>query len=441
MISAAGEIERLLAPIVRGPLPVRLTAWDGSTAGPPDAPRVTVSSPDALRRQLWACGELGAAQAYVTGEIDVDGDLGAALEEVWAVVRSRELGGVRPTPRTMLRVLTAAWRLRIIGLPPRRPESQARLRGRPHAMSRDRAAITHHYDLSNEFYRILLDPTMAYSCAFFARNVPGAPADPDYGIEDAQRDKLDLVCRTLGLRPGMRLLDVGCGWGSLSIHAAAEYGARVVGITLSEQQKAFAQARVAQYGLDDFVDIRLQDYRTLADRDFDAAASLEMGEHVGDGNYPRFARTLFEAVRPGAPVLIQQMSRAGQHRGGGAFIESFIAPDMTMRPLGQTVALLEEAGLEVRQVRAMREHYVWTLDAWIATLEARWDQVVALVGEEVARVWRLYLVGARLSFAQGRMGVDQIVATRPVEPGLAPARRDGTSRDPMTASGHRAGSG
>ncbi|ELB93986.1 class I SAM-dependent methyltransferase [Rhodococcus opacus] len=424
-VTVAAELDKALRPLVRGELPVHLTAWDGSTAGPVTAPKVVLRSPDALRRLLWSPGELGAAQAYVTGEIDVEGDLGEALAHVWAVARERGLSGVRPSPWTVAKVLRVAAKLGVTGGPLPAPAAQANIRGRLHSLLRDRAAISHHYDLSNDFYALILDPQMAYSCAYFTRNAPGTPQDSDYGLEDAQRDKLDLVCRKIGLEPGMRLLDVGCGWGSLSLHAAAEYGAHVVGVTISREQKAFIDKRIAERGLQDRVEIRLQDYREVPDGPFDAVASLEMGEHVGEKNYARYAQALYDNAKPGARVLIQQMSRTGRHPGGGPFIESFIAPDMTMRPVGESVAYLERAGLEVRDVHGLREHYVWTVDAWLEKFESRWDDVVEMVGLEMARVWRLYLVGGGMSFEQGRMGVDQILAVKPTAAGrsLMPAVR------------------
>ena len=424
-VTVAAELDKALRPLVRGELPVHLTAWDGSTAGPVTAPKVLLRSPDALRRLLWNPGELGAAQAYVTGEIDIEGDLGEALAHVWAVARERGLNGVRPSPTTVAKVLRVAAKLGVVGGPLPAPATQANIRGRLHSLLRDRAAISHHYDLSDDFYALILDPQMAYSCAYFTRNAPGTPQDSDYELEDAQRDKLDLVCRKIGLETGMRLLDVGCGWGSLSLHAAAEYGAHVVGVTISREQKAFVDKRIAERGLQDRVEIRLQDYREVPDGPFDAVASLEMGEHVGENNYARYAQALYDNAKPGARVLIQQMSRTGRHPGGGPFIESFIAPDMTMRPVGESVAYLERAGLEVRDVHGLREHYVWTVDAWLEKFESRWDDVVEMVGLEMARVWRLYLVGGGMSFEQGRMGVDQILAVKPTAAGrsLMPAVR------------------
>ena len=284
-------------------------------------------------------------------------------------------------------------------------------------LGRDRSAISHHYDLSNAFYELLLDPHMAYSSGWWS----GDPSRTQQSLESAQAAKLDLVCRKIGLHEGARFLDVGCGWGSLSLYAAEHFGATVTGVTIAKEQKAFIDGRIRERGLQDRVEIRLQDYRDVRDGPYDAVASIEMGEHVGQGNYPAYVSVLREAVRPGGYVLIQQMSRRGRHPGGGPFIESFIAPDMHMRPVGETVELVEAGGLEVRDVHAMREHYVWTVDAWLETFEKNWSAVVDLVGEEVARVWRLYLVGGGQAFRDGRMGVDQILARRP---GGAPVAHD-----------------
>jgi cyclopropane-fatty-acyl-phospholipid synthase len=275
---------------------------------------------------------------------------------------------------------------------------------------RDRAAISHHYDLSNDFYELLLDDTMAYSSAYFT--------DPSLTLADAQRAKLDLICRKLDLEPGRRLLDVGCGWGSLILHAAEHYGVHATGITLSAQQRDLIVKRIADRGLQDLVEVRLQDYREFGELDeargrFDAVSSIEMGEHVGEDHYPAYAAILFTALKPTGRLLLQQMSRhQGTAPGGGAFIESYIAPDMHMRPMSQTLAHLDRAGFEVRDVEALREHYVTTVRRWLDTLEHRWDDVVAMVGEETARVWRLYLVGGALSFEEARMGVDQFLAVK-----------------------------
>ena len=416
----AARLGEAVRPFIGGDLPVRLEAWDGSVAGPADAPLVVLRSPDALRRLLWHPGELGAAQAYVTGELDVpeqDGwDLGSALTHVFAVGAERGLSGVRLSPRALVDAVRTAAGLGALGRPPAPPASQAQIKGRLHSLARDRSSISHHYDLSNEFYSLVLEPQMAYSCGYHAT--------PETPLEEAQRAKLDLVCTKLGLEPGMRMLDVGCGWGSLSLHAAQHYGAHVTGVTISKEQKTFIDARIAERGLEDLVEIRLQDYREVPERDhFDAVGSLEMGVHVGAANYPTYAGVLHDRVRPGGRVLVQQMSRSGKHPGGGPFIESFIAPDMHMRPVGETVALIEDAGLEVRDVHAMREHYVLTVAGWLERFEANLDQIRALVGEEVVRVWRLYLVGGALAFRDGRMGVDQVLAVRPGATHTLPAVR------------------
>ncbi|MCW2820318.1 MAG: class SAM-dependent methyltransferase [Marmoricola sp.] len=421
----AARLETALRPLLGGGLPVRLRAWDGSEAGPLDAPLVELRSRDAVRRLLWHPGELGAAQAYVTGEIDVHHDLDEALTHLWKVAQERGLSGVRPTSGAFARSLRTAVDVGALGKPPRTPASQARVKGRLHSKLRDRRAIRHHYDLSNEFYSLILDPHMAYSSGYWRSE------DPSYTVEDAQRDKLDLVCHKLGLEAGMRFLDVGCGWGSLSLHAAEHFGAQVTGVTIAVEQKKFIDRRIRERGLEDQVEVRLQDYREIpevtAGYPFDAVGSLEMGEHVGERNYGTYARVLHEAVKPGGRVLIQQMSRSGGrngHPGGGPFIESFIAPDMHMRPAGETVAFLERGGLEVRDVHMMREHYVRTVDGWLENFEVNIERLTELVGEEVVRVWRLYLVGGSMAFRDGRMGVDQILMVRPGAGHTLPAVRD-----------------
>ena len=420
----APALAEALRPFVGGDLPVRLKAWDGSVAGPLEAPLVELRSPDALRRLLWHPGELGAAQAYVTGELDVPGDLDQALTYAFAVAKERGLSGKRPSPSAMITAVRTALdlgegRLGLLGRPPAPPASQARIRGRLHSKLRDIRSISHHYDLSNEFYSLILDPSMAYSCGYHT--------SAEQPLEDAQFAKLSMICRKLGLKPGMRLLDVGCGWGSLSLHAAEHFGAQVTGVTIAAEQKKFIDARIAERGLQDRVTIKLLDYRDAVPapgEEYDAVSSIEMGEHVGQGNYPTYAKVLHDSVRPGGRVLVQQMSRTGKWPGGGPFIESFIAPDMYMRPVGETVGFLEKGGLEVRDVHALREHYVLTVQGWIERFESNLERLTELVGEEVVRVWRLYLVGGGMAFRDGRMGVDQILMVRPGGAHTLPAVRD-----------------
>jgi cyclopropane-fatty-acyl-phospholipid synthase len=223
----------------------------------------------------------------------------------------------------------------------------------------------------------------------------------------------------------VRLLDVGCGWGALAVHAAKEYGAQGTGVTISAEQLEFGRQRLVDEGLEHLVDLRLQDYRDISDGPYDAISTIEMGEHVGAANYPAFLATLRGVLRPEGRLLVQQMSHAPDHPGGGPFIESYIAPDMYMRPLPELLHLVHDAGFEIRDVHALREHYVRTVDAWHEEFERRWDEVVGLVGMEQARVWRLYLVGGALAFEQNRMGVDQILSVKPTADGcigLPPTR-------------------
>jgi cyclopropane-fatty-acyl-phospholipid synthase len=408
MSGVAPALTSVLTGVLGQQSPVRLKAWDGSEAGPADAPTVEIRSIDALRRMVWRPGELGVAQAYVTGELDVVEDARWTLESALthALGAARERPRLRLSSSQLLRGLATAARLGALGRPPSAPPTQARVTGRLHSRARDRRAISHHYDLSNEFYSLILDDSMAYSCGYHQT--------PETPLAEAQQAKLALVCDKLGLREGSTLLDVGCGWGSLSLYAAEHVGARVVGVTIAAEQKRFIDARIAERGLADRVQIRVQDYREVPERDhFDAVSSIEMGEHVGRRNYPVYAAALRAAVRPGDRVLVQQMSREGRHPGGGPFIESFIAPDMHMRPVGETVGLLAASGLELRGVQALREHYVWTVAGWLERFEANAERLTELVGPEAMRVWRLYLVGGALAFRDGRMGVDQIVLDRP----------------------------
>ncbi|USX56942.1 cyclopropane-fatty-acyl-phospholipid synthase family protein [Lentzea sp. HUAS12] len=390
--------------VLGAPLPIGIRAWDGSVAGPQDGTVLVIRSRDALRRLVWSPNELGLARAYVSGELDVEGDLASGLSQIWGLVRR----GVTRRPK-ISEVAKLAVKLKVLGPNPDAPKEEARLKGALHTKSRDRDAISHHYDLSNAFYQLVLDPSMAYSCAYFTSE--------DESLAQAQHNKLDLVCRKLGLEPGMRLLDVGCGWGSMIIHAAKHYGVHATGVTISAQQREHILKRIEAEGLTGRVEVRLQDYREVRDEPFDAISTIEMGEHVGESNYPEYASTLYRLLKPEGRLLLQQMSRGRNAPGGGAFIESYVAPDMHMRPVSQTTGFLEGAGLEIRDVHALREHYVWTVRAWADTLEERWDEVVALVGEGQARVWRLYLAGGALTFEEGRMGVDQVLAVRRSENG------------------------
>ncbi|GAA3372280.1 cyclopropane-fatty-acyl-phospholipid synthase family protein [Streptomyces sannanensis] len=429
MADAATRLTTLAEELLGAPLPVRVRAWDGSECGPPGAATLVVRDRRALRRLLWKPGELGLARAWVAGELDVEGDLYALLDPLAGLLWER---GPRPGPGSEARGAIHAMtdpRLRAAvrelvrlagpGLPPAPPPEEVRRRtGRLHTRHRDRQAISHHYDVGNEFYELVLGPSMVYSCAYW---------DEGSTLEDAQRDKLDLICRKLALEEGDRLLDVGCGWGSMALHAAREYGARVVGITLSVEQAAYARKRIAEEGLTDRIEIRVQDYRDVRDGPYDAIASIGMAEHVGTERYREYADKLYTLLRPGGRLLNHQIARRPERDEAAYrvddFIDAYVFPDGELAPLGRTLSLLEEAGFEARDVEAIREHYALTLRGWVANLEAAWPRAARLTGPGRARVWRLYMAACAVSFERGRIGVNQILAVRPPE--------DGTSGMPL----------
>ncbi|MGY1591192.1 class I SAM-dependent methyltransferase [Geodermatophilus sp. SYSU D00708] len=399
-------------------LPVRLRAWDGSVAGPEGAPVVAVRSRRALRRLVWSPGELGLGRAYVAGELDLEGDVFDTLAALSASGRLASDDVPAPTLAERLALVRTAVSLGALGPEPAPPPEEVRLRrfGRRHSKARDAAAISHHYDLSNDFYAMVLGPSMVYSCAVWE--------SPATGLEAAQEAKLDLVCRKLALAPGARLLDVGCGWGSLALHAAERYGAQVVGITLSTAQADLARARVAEAGLADRVEIRVQDYRDVADGPFDAISSIGMAEHVGAAGMAGYARALHDLLRPGGRLLNHAISwNAGAADwDNDTFITRFVFPDGELLSLAGTVAAFEGQGLEVLDVEALRRHYALTLRAWVERLEKRWDAAVALTTPGRARVWRLYMAACALAFENGRMGVNQVLLRRPGGEEEAPLR-------------------
>jgi len=403
--TVAERLAALVLDVTGRPLPLRLRAWDGSEAGPLGGPVVVVQGRQALRRIIWQPNELGLAQAYISKDIDIEGDLAEVLRGLWH--HNLEYGPVRISPAGCLRAVREAASLGLLGPRPGKPRRHARMVGVAHSPNRDRDAIRYHYDQSNEFFELILDERMTYSSGYYAS------AEADYGLAEAQRDKLDLVCRKLGLRPGMRLLDVGSGWGALAIHAATEYGISVVGITLSAAQHEFAVKRVARLGLSGTVELRLQDYREATDGPYDAITCLEMSEHVGSNRYPGFARQLHDLLAPQGRLLLQHLSRGLNMSSGGPFIATYVSPDLHMRTAAETMALLAAAGLEIRDVHVMREHYTRTLAHWRDNLETSWARAVDLVGEPNARIWRIYLVGVGLTFEMNRMGVEQILAVRP----------------------------
>jgi cyclopropane-fatty-acyl-phospholipid synthase len=363
-----------------------------------------------LRRIVWAPNELGFARAYVSGDVDIEGDLVAGLEELDRLADPERGPGVTIDAETKKAIVRAALRLRIFGLPPAPPPEEAKLRGHRHSRGRDASAISHHYDVGNDFYRLVLGDSMTYSCAYWAQE----PSD-SYGLTDAQFAKCDLVARKLGLSEGMRVLDVGCGWGTFALHAARTYGAHVVGVTLSREQAAFARERMTEAGVADRVEIRVQDYREVDDGPYDAIASIGMAEHVGADQLPGYAAHLYSLLRPGGRLLNHAISRRPGPRpeySRTSFIDRYVFPDGELVPLASTVDVLEDAGFEVRDVESLREHYALTLRAWVANLERAWNEAARLTSPARARIWRLYMAGSALAFEANRIGVNQVLAVK-----------------------------
>ncbi|WP_172385046.1 cyclopropane-fatty-acyl-phospholipid synthase family protein [Streptomyces sp. MNP-20] len=444
MQDAASRLKDIAEQMLGARLPVRIRAWDGSEDGPPGAPVLVVRHRRALRRLLWKPGELGLARAWVAGDLDVEGDLYQALDLLAEFIWERDDDA--PTLRQSLRdprVRAAVRSLLALAapfVPPPVPREEMRKQGRLHRHTKgsDRQAISHHYDVGNDFYELVLGPSMVYSCAYFE--------EPGSTLEDAQRDKLELICRKLGLKPGMRLLDVGCGWGSMAIHAAREHGVHVVGVTLSREQAAYARKRIAEEGLTDRVEIRVQDYRDVRDGPYDAISSIGMAEHVGSDRYLDYARDLHTLLKPGGRLLNHQIARRplGDEAAYSVdeFIDAYVFPDGELAPLGTTVGLLERAGFEVRDVESIREHYAHTLRRWVANLEADWKRGQRLTTPGRARIWRLYMAASALAFERNRIGVNQVLAVRTPEDGRSglplrardwrPEGARGTARQAMT---------
>ena len=405
MTGIARHVGEVLEAFLGEQPPVHVECWDGSSWGDP-ASRLglRLTSPDAIRRLVWDPDELGLGRAYVAGDIEVDGSIFDLLSLRDRVASHDQDVALDLDRRQHIRLLRVALRHRLIGRRPAAPPEEVRLGGRLHSLQRDRSAVTHHYDVGNDFYRLVLGATMTYSCALFPT--------PDTSLDEAQELKYEHVCRKLGLQPGQRLLDIGCGWGGMVLHAARHHGVRAVGITLSEAQADLARRRVEDAGLASRIEIRVQDYRELDDEPFDAVSSIGMFEHVGIER----VRTYFERVRsllvPTGRLLNHAISRT---RGEGpldpdSFAGRYVFPDGHLHEVGRTVTTLQDLGLECRDVESLREHYARTLRHWVAALEDRWDEAVALVGAPRARVWRLYMAGSAIGFEGHRLNVHQVLA-------------------------------
>ncbi|WP_427169608.1 class I SAM-dependent methyltransferase [Arthrobacter sp. 92] len=408
--SVASRLAESLAIVLGTPeVPLRLRAWDGSEAGPEGAPVVEFRSRRALRRMLWSPGQLGLSRAYVSGDIEAPGDIFGSFAALSSAGKFAETGPFRPlTAREKWSLLRAAVALGALGPNPAPPPEEAKITrlGRRHSRRRDAAAISHHYDVGNEFYALVLGPSMVYSCAVWN--------DEETGLDAAQDAKLDLVCRKLGLRPGMRVLDVGCGWGSFALHAAQRYGVDVVGVTLSTEQASLARKRAAQAGLTERIEIRVQDYRDVDDGPFDAISSIGMSEHVGGEQIGNYVSRLYNLLSPGGRLLNHAISwNAGPiSPDPDSFIPRYVFPDGEMLSLAHMISALEAGGFEVLDVEALRRHYALTLRAWVRNLEEHWTDAVQASSEGRARIWRLYMAASALGFESGLTGVNQVLVQR-----------------------------
>jgi cyclopropane-fatty-acyl-phospholipid synthase len=393
--------------IVGPDAPVEFQAYDGSAAGPPGSPvKITVRSPVAVSYLAQAPGALGLARAYVSGHLDVHGDMFTALSRL---SKAQEMHIGWPERFRLLQALGGP-KVLLPRIPPPPQEvrvSRRFLNGRMHSKGRDASAISHHYDVSNRFYEWVLGPSMAYTCACFPK--------PDATLEEAQEYKFDLVARKLALKPGMRLLDVGCGWGGMVMHAARTYGVKALGVTLSEQQALWAQQAIKQAGLEDLAEVRHLDYRDVPETGFDAVSSIGLTEHIGKQNVPGYFSFLNGKLRVGGRMLnhcITRPDNSGPSIKREGFINRYVFPDGELEGPGWLIGVMNDHGFEIRHEENLREHYAKTLAAWCANLDDRWDEAVAEVGQGTARVWRLYMAGSQLGFDRNVVQLHQMLGVK-----------------------------
>ncbi len=395
-------IRELIGDEITKEVGVRL--WDG-TLWPDDQPRpamLVLNHPGALRNMLLPGTEVGLGEAYLYDDFDVEGNLEVIFRLADDLAQDRN--GV-------LQKLRAARELLQLPSRSRRPTGRrgpAHLKGKRHSIERDRQAVTYHYDVSNDFYALWLDSRMVYSCAYFQ--------DPDEALDAAQERKLDYICRKLRLRPGQRLLDIGCGWGGLVIYAAGRYGVDATGITLSQPQADLANARIAEAGLSDRCRVWVRDYREVDEAGaYDALVSVGMFEHVGAELLPTYFTQAWRLLRQGGAFLNHGIANRAleQPRKGRSFSDAYVFPDGELTPISTTLRAAEEAGFEVRDVESLREHYMLTLRNWVRRLEAQHDQALRYVDEPTYRVWRLFMSGSAFGFKVGRLNVYQSLLVRP----------------------------
>jgi cyclopropane-fatty-acyl-phospholipid synthase len=408
--SPAPTVADVVRTVTQGAPAVRITAYDGSAIGPRDAGiGLHVATERGLSYFLTAPGDLGMARAYVTGDLELKGSHPGDPYEPLRLLKSSLRLRIPPPAEVLALVRGLGWeRLRPPPPPPQEamPLWRRTLRGLRHSRSRDHEAVHHHYDVSNAFYEQVLGPSMTYTCAVYR--------DRDDSLEQAQAAKYALVAGKLGLQPGMRLLDVGCGWGGMVRHAAREHGVKALGVTLSREQAAWGQAAIEREGLADLAEVRHMDYRDAPRQQFDAVSSIGLTEHIGVRNYPTYFGALRDRLRPGGRLLNHCITRANNRMSArpGAFIDRYVFPDGELAAPGRLVSSVHDVGLEVQHEENLRLHYALTLAAWCRNLVRTWDACVAEVGPGTARVWGLYMAGSRLAFERNEIQLHQILATR-----------------------------
>jgi cyclopropane-fatty-acyl-phospholipid synthase len=401
------RVAEIIWSIVGPDAPVRVLGYDGSKAGPDTAAvALRITSPRAIARLVSAPGTLGLARAYVEGEIEVEGDLHTALD-AFVPIAIEDLAG-----RDKLRLARVALPLWLRHRQPA-PALEYRPPGRLHSKSRDSRAIAHHYDVSNTFYEWVLGPSMTYTCAVFPRE--GAT------LEEAQAAKHELVAAKLGLRSGKTLLDVGCGWGGMVMHAAAEHGVRALGVTLSRKQAEWATAEIERRGLRGLAEVRHLDYRDAPEGPFDAVSSIGLTEHIGRAQLPSYFATLAARLRPGGRLLNHCITQPRTPKTGrlDPFISRYVFPDGQLHGIGHIVTVMNDAGFEIRHEENLREHYARTLAGWGANLDEHWNEAVADVGLGRARVWRLYMAASRVGFERDTIQLHQVLGVRVDESGAS----------------------
>lgn len=404
----AARLHGLLVELFGVVPPVRIVAWDGSVAGSGDGPTVRVNSRKAVRRLLWSPGELGLARAYVAGEVDIDGDLTLALREL-ADYGSRIGSTPVLTPAHRREIMRTAVLVGAVGPAPRPPREEIGNHERATG-ARERVAAAAHASTAMGPIRDVLGGTLAYSCAWFD--------EPGTSLDEAQAAKFERICTSLDLGPGSRLLDVGCGWGGLLVHAAKHHGVEAVGVVRDADRAELVRGRLAEVGVADRVEVRLGDFRAVEDGPFDAIAAVETTEHLTPRDVAEYAARVQQLLRPGGRILHQQITgQLSTEEGEATFWGSYVQPANRLFPLAVLVGAFDATGLETRRVICMREHYPPTLQAWLGGLEGRWDEVVDAVGPGRARVWRLSLALSTVGFERAEMSVHQVLGVRPFADG------------------------